>query len=719
MAKQFDRLWRLACEAPEPAGDIADASAADISKETLMKTLRTFRRREMVRIALRDICGWAVLEQTLADLTDLADTAIAAALRLLQRQQVALWGQPCDAAGQPIRLVVLGLGKLGAGELNFSSDVDLMFAYPAEGHTQGGARGTTDAASFFTRLCRDLIQVLGAVTEDGFVFRVDARLRPFGEAGPLVMSFERLEDYYQAQGREWERYALIKARVAAGDATAGRRLLDRLKPFVFRRYLDYGAFDSLRDMKNRISLEVRSKGLQDNIKLGSGGIREIEFFGQMFQLIRGGVTPELQIRPIRQVLAILAQKRLIPDPVARELDAAYVFLRFVENRVQQWADRQVHLLPSEPMARLRLAAAMGFEGWASFSRQLDHHRAHVRTHFSALLAPAQAHTPLDPEKEMSKQLTALWQGVLEPGKADALLTHLGFSSAQEVIQQITALKQDRTLRDMSQVGRERLNRLIPMIVQAAASSAQPDQTLQRLFHLIRSIQQRTSYLALLVENPSILKHVVHLAGASPWIADFLSRHPVLLDELLDPRTLYRPPDRKMLAEELTQRLTRIAGDDLEYQMEALRVYKQVNVLRVAASDMTSVLPLMKVSDHLSDIAEVILDQVVHLCFDQLAAKHGWPACSVGNGRCERGFVVIAYGKLGGLELGYGSDLDLVFLHAAEAGQTSNPNRPLDNAQFFSRLGQRVLHMLTTPTGAGIVYDADMRLPPSGASGMLV
>ncbi len=701
-------------------GDVGAAETfQEPSRETVMQVLRSVRQREMVRIALRDICGWADLNQTLADLSALADTAIGAAVDYLYAREAAAWGEPLDAKGQRVGLVVLGLGKLGAHELNFSSDVDLIFAYAADGRTRGGRQGETTNETFFTRLCRELIQIIGVPTADGFVFRVDTRLRPYGDAGPLVMNFDRMEDYYQEQGREWERYALIKARVIAGDQAAGELLLGRLRPFVFRRYLDYGAFDSLREMKGRIALEVRGKGMQNDIKLGPGGIREIEFFGQMFQLIRGGVEAALQIRPIRQVLQVLVKKRYIPAAVGRTMDEAYVFLRTVENRLQQWADMQTHHLPTEARAQRRLAVVMGFDGWEGFLACLDDHRRRVHAHFNELLAPVKENGVNSPEEETLKQLRVLWQGVGDKEQRTALIRRIGYQVPGEALRQIAALKEDRALQAMSSVGRERVNRLVPLVLQVVGRDPQADLVLARIFDMIRSIQQRTSYLALLLENPSILTHLVRLAGASPWIAAFLGRHPVLLDELLDPRTLYRPPRRREIEGELAQRLAGVDAEDLEYQMEVLRVFKQVNVLRVAASDITHVLPLMKVSDHLSDIAEVVLEAAVDLCFQQLKEKYGTPACSTVQNGCERGFAVIAYGKLGGLELGYGSDLDLVFLHAAQPGSTFGGVRSMDNAQFFSRLGQRVLHLLTTHTGAGVLYDIDMRLRPSGDSGMLV
>ena len=718
MRDRLDNIWQGQGHVSPFKMDLSELSGG-VSQETLMQLLRSFRQREMVRIFLRDICGWSDLDQTLADLSALADTAIAAALETIYRHGCHAWGAPRDADGQPLHLVVIGLGKLGANELNFSSDVDLMFAYPSEGETAGGEKGVETNEAFFTRLCRRLIQAIGASTAYGFVFRVDTRLRPYGEAGPLAMNFDRLEDYYQNQGREWERYAMIKARVVAGDQTAGSRLLDRLKPFVFRRYLDYGAFESLRDMKERIAAEVRSKGLLDNIKMGPGGIREIEFFGQMFQLIRGGVEPSLQIRPIRKVLAVLVGENYIPESVGQVMDRAYLFFRKVENRLQEWEDRQAHSLPTDAAGHLRLAAAMGFENWDSFKAVLDGHRYQVHLHFNELLAPVDDGGPSDPQKEAAAKLAALWQGVLGEGQGEALLEQIGYLDADAALQQINSLRKDRVLQTLGRIGRERLNRLVPLLLLAAGKAEQADVVLGRVFELIRSIQRRTSYLALLIENPAVITHLVELAGASPWIASFLSRHPVLLDELLDVRTLYRPPQRAEMENDLRQRLAGVDEDDLEYQMEVLRVFKQVNVLRVAASDIMHILPLMKVSDHLSDIAEVVVSEVVRLCFDQLVAKHGQPVCRIDRGHCERGFAVVAYGKLGGLELGYGSDLDLVFLHAAEPGETRGPGRNMDNSQFFSRLGQRVLHMFTTHTGAGILYEADMRLRPSGDSGMLV
>jgi len=690
-----------------------------LSEADFQKRLRLFRQREMMRIAVRDLAGMADLNATLLDLSNLADTCIGQAIDFLYPQLCRVRGTPMDVDGRPQHLVVLGMGKLGARELNFSSDVDLMFAYPRDGRTRDGAQ-TTSNEDFFIRLSRKLIQMIGAATEEGFVFRVDARLRPFGESGPLALSFERMEEYYQVHGREWERYALIKARVVAGSHSAGSRLLESLKPFVYRRYLDYNAFESLREMKQRIAVEVRGKGMLDNIKLGPGGIREVEFFGQMFQLLRGGVQPELQARDIQTILKHLVTYGYIPRDTGVDLTQAYVFLRRTENRIQAYSDEQRHDLPTGRDERLILAAAMDFDSWEGFEQALAQYRRSVHRHFNALLAGGDhGAQQAGNGRRLLEELGAVWQNVLEDSQARTILEHAGFSDPERALNLIADLREDSALRPMSAMGRQRLSKIMPLLLQAAGAADHPQQVLLRLFVLIKSICRRTVYLSLLCEYPQTLAHLVRLFEASSWIAELLNRHPVLLDELLDPRTLYRPPKRKSLVSELRSRLSGDPAEDLEHQLEVLRIFKQTNMLRVAASDITHVLPLMKVSDHLSDIAEIVVNAAVRLSWNHLVAKHGTPTCSLGDRTCRQGFAVIAYGKLGGLELGYRSDLDLVFLHAAAPGRTHGGDRAIDNAQFFSRLGQRVLHMLTTPTAAGVLYETDMRLRPSGDSGMLV
>ena len=685
--------------------------------DAMAPRLRRLRRREMVRIIARDLAGLADLASTMADLTAFAEACLDQCLDALYSELAAKWGTPQNKEGAPQHLVVIGMGKLGAGELNLSSDIDLIFAYEENGETHGAEKSIPNE-DFFARLCRALIQVIGANTAEGFVFRVDARLRPFGENGPLAMCFDAMEDYYQHQGREWERYAWIKARVVAGDPAAGNALMERMRPFVYRRYLDYGAIEALRDMKNKIAMEIRRQPLRDNVKLGRGGIREIEFFGQVFQLMRGGVLPALRQRGILAVLDTLSAENDIDDATRRELAAAYGFLRDTEHRIQGYADQQTHDLPTDARRRLCLAAAMGFSGWEAFHAALDGHRQRVHAHFAGLLeAGTDARPPDTPNDE--DMLAEIWQnGAATPGGHD-LLVRKGFADPGAVFSALADLRTGGATRALSLNGRRRLDRLIPRVLDAAGSAEDPDAAMTRVLDLIRTVQQRTNYLALLLENRSALNHLIRFADISPWIVAFLSRHPVLLDELLDPRTLFAPPGRAELETEIQRRLARIDAEDLEYQIESLCIFRQINTLRVAAADITGALTLMRTSDHLTEIAETVLATVLELAWNHLVGKHGPPRCALGSTPCTQGFAVIAYGKMGGFELGYGSDLDLVFLHAGLPGDTQGDRLPVDNAQFFSRLGQRVIHILTAHTRAGKLYDTDMRLRPSGSGGILV
>lgn len=683
-------------------------------EKQLGEALRKFRRREMVRIAWRDLAGHADLIETTADLSHLADACIDGALSQLYEWHCAQWGTPFSVEGAQQRLVVIGMGKLGAYELNFSSDVDLIFCYDEDGETQGGRRSIANQ-EFFIKLGQALIRTLDATTAYGFVFRVDMRLRPFGESSALALSFDAMENYYLVHGREWERYAMIKARVCAGDKVAGAELMARLRPFVFRKYVDYGAFESLREMKGMIAREVKRKGMDDNVKLGAGGIREVEFIGQAFQLIRGGREPTLQRRRILTVLEALRGFDLLPDFVVDELVTAYTFLRNTEHRIQEWAEQQTHMLPTDEEGQARLACGMGFDSWVEFEPVLRNHMRHVHEHFEQVFAAPQTEHAENDEQD----LTGLWQGGMDSDQALTTLQQLGYKEGEEMLRLLGQVRDGRAIRSMSAQARGRLDHLMPLLLGAVGQSLEPDETLRRLLNLLENIGRRSAYLALLVENPMALSQLVRLFSASPWIASHLSRFPQLLDELLDPRTLYTPPKRDELANEVRQRLMHIPAEDLEAQMEALRHLKQAHVLRVAAADVMEAVPLMIVSDHLTDIAEVMVEAAFDLAWRHLVAKHGRPE-SCDERVCDTGFAVIAYGKMGGFELGYGSDLDIVFLHSKESeGKATGGDKPIDNAVFYARLGQRMIHILNTRTAAGELYEIDTRLRPSGASGLLV
>jgi glutamate-ammonia-ligase adenylyltransferase len=691
----------------EAAADVADEAA-------LIKVLRQLKRREMVRIAWRDIGGLAGFEETLDDTSAFADATLETSVARLYAWLVADLGEPRGADGAAQPLVVLALGKLGAGELNFSSDIDLIFTFPQAGTTQGGRRELSND-EFFLRLGRQLINVLGSRTEEGFVYRVDMRLRPFGASGPLVLSFDAIEHYYQVHGRDWERYALIRARAITGS-TWGESLLERLRPFIYRRYFDFGALESMRDMKTLIEEEVARKGLTDNVKLGPGGIREIEFTGQAFQMVRGGRQPELRGRRILRVIRRLAEGGYLPEYALRDLCDAYRFLRTTEHRLQQVADRQVHTLPADDQGRERLAAGMGFADWSTFSRALTQHRERVNAQFSQVFGSEQAAGDSDSDEELKR----LWTGDPELGEATGILRGLGYSHAEEAWEHVQRIKDSHTLKRLDERGRARLVRLLPSLLRAIGSQDEPVLTLKRVFHIIETIARRSAYLALLAERPLALSQLVRLCAASPWIARHLGRHPLLFDELLDPRTLYAPLDPAALAADIDHRLAATSPGDLEQEMEILRQFKQANVLHVAAADVARAMPLMVVSDHLTEIAETSLRQVLRLAWRDMSARYGEPRCGEPPQRRVAPFAIAAYGKLGGIELGYGSDLDIVFLHGSEgANQHTDGDRQVDNAVFFSRLGQRLIHYLTTATAEGTLYELDFRLRPDGASGLLV
>ncbi|MEQ3637210.1 bifunctional [glutamate--ammonia ligase]-adenylyl-L-tyrosine phosphorylase/[glutamate--ammonia-ligase] adenylyltransferase [Alcanivorax sp.] len=702
--------------APAALKEEVRALLADCEDEDRLKrALRRLRHRHMVRIIWRDLARIGDYHSAVADLSLLADTLIGEALAVLYGWACERCGAPLGPDGTPVRLVVLAMGKLGAHELNLSSDIDLIFAYEHEGEIEGERRALTHH-QFFVRLGQQLIKVLDQTTADGFVFRVDMRLRPWGKSGVLAIGFDAMEGYYETQGREWERYALIKMRPMAGDLEAGGRLIKRLNPFVYRRYIDYGAFQSLREMKSLIEREVNRKGMQADVKLGAGGIREVEFIVQAFQLIRGGQLPDLREPNLIKVLPQLVALELLPEDVADELTEAYLFLRDVEHRLQAVADKQTQRLPDDELGWQRLTYAMGFSARAAFERKLRRYRESVRHHFSQVIADPEQET--DEAQGADQELLDLWLGQLDDDAAQAQLSAIGVLDAQAVYARLSNFRDSRSVENMQAISRHRLDRLMPLMLEALGYQGHGDTTAGRLIAFVEAVLRRSAYIALLVENPSALTQLVKLSGASPWIAERLTRHPVLLDELLDVRTLYSPPERAELDDELRQQLLRVAEDDLEQQMEVLRNFKQAHLLRVAASEVTEVLPLMKVSDYLTWLAESILNQVVMLAWEPMVERHGRPSRDDGQ-PCSPDFVVVGYGKLGGIELGHNSDLDLVFLHDAASGGMTDGEKSVSNEQFYARLGQRIVHIISTRTMSGQLYEVDTRLRPSGSAGLLV
>ena len=678
------------------------------SEAQLMQNLRYFRRREMVRIAWRDLAGWAPLSETLAEVSRLADACIQKALGFLYREACEKRGTPLLAEGGPQQIIVLGMGKLGAYELNYSSDIDLIFAYPENGVLTD--RKETSYSEFFTRLCQRLVKVLDEITVDGFVFRTDIRLRPFGDSGPVIMSFEGMENYYQTQAREWERYAMIKARQVAGDFKAGAQLMAMLNAFVYRRYLDYGAFEELRSLKMQITQELKRKDRLENVKLGPGGIRECEFIGQAFQLIRGGNEKSLQIRPLLEVFKRLGELTLITPEDAQQLSQSYCYLRWVENHIQQYNDQQTHDLPLYSDVQQRLAYSLNYADWDSFKIELDVVRACVHALFDQVFSVSKQ-TTQDPRG------IQLWNHAADEIELQASLRAYGFKEVESSLSALKHFKTAGTIRRLTTKGAKVLDRLMPQLLAALQHVNDPDVTLKRMLGLFESVAGRNVYLALLAENPDALAQLLRLASASAWFCEYLALYPILFDELLDTRSLYEPLKKTALDQQLATLLAPIEIQDLEQLMITFRQFKHINVLKVAAADIMDVIPIMIVSDYLTYIAESILAQVLERAWLMLTDKHGFPPGSQSS--CT-GFAVIGFGKLGGLELAYGSDVDLVFIYDCQDGNalTTGPS-PISCHQFYGRLGLKVRHILDTKLLSGVLYDTDMRLRPNGHSGLLV
>ncbi|HET7203975.1 MAG TPA: bifunctional [glutamate--ammonia ligase]-adenylyl-L-tyrosine phosphorylase/[glutamate--ammonia-ligase] adenylyltransferase [Steroidobacteraceae bacterium] len=683
-----------------------------------MSALRAFRRRHLVRIAWRDLAGLAPIDAVLRELSTLADACISAACRHATAVLGKRHGVPRSADGAEIPLLVLGMGKLGGGELNFSSDIDLVFAFAEHGETTGPR--PLEYEEFFTRVGKRVAQLLGTPTDDGFVYRVDLRLRPFGDSGPVAASFDAIEDYLQQHGRDWERYAYVKARPVFG-AGAGFDELHRhvLRPFVYRRYLDFGVFESLRGMKELIAREVERRELQQNVKLGPGGIREIEFIVQAFQLLRGGSNQRLQTRSLLEALPQLAGQKLLANEAVADLQAAYRYLRRVENRLQEWNDEQTHELPTDEHSRARLALAMGLPDWASLLCELDDHRDRVSRHFRrAVFAPDRSNggDPADLELEH------LLDPELDDDRRRQALTTLGSPGHLEsLLRELARIREGAYYRRLDETGRRRLRSLLPGLLRAIVRLPNAEATLGRVLDIVERIGGRTVYLALLNENPRARDRLLELCAHSKFLADQIAAFPLLLDELLDERLFETMPTRAELEQELRTRMAGTAGDDPEEQVEALRQFQRAAMFRVAVPDLTGRLPLMKVSDRLTDLAELIVQVAFDLAWQQITARHGVPMCGPSEAELgPAGMIVVAYGKFGGIELGYGSDLDLVFLHGShgEVQRTCGPH-VLDNGVFFLRLVQRLVHVLTVHSAAGRLYEVDTRLRPSGKGGLLV
>lgn len=664
-----------------------------VDETSLKRALRLLRQQVLVRIIVRDLNGLADLQEVMRTISNLAEITVQTSIKYLSDWLQPQYGIPNNAAGQEQSLIVIGMGKLGGIELNVSSDIDLIFAFEEEGETSIATTGTQVISNqdFFTRLAKKLISAIDEITEDGFVFRVDMRLRPFGSEGALVSSLDALEDYYQNNGREWERYAWIKGRAIAGNS---QKVAPLLRPFVFRKYLDFGAFASMRDLKIQIQRDVNSKGMHDNIKLGRGGIREIEFIAQVFQLIRGGRDVSLQVKPTLEVLTLLKSKGLLPEKTVSELTEAYTFLRNLEHRLMYVEDAQTQELPKSDEAKARIAKAMNFLEWPTFLTQLNIHRQRVQLHFDATFSDTSSghYDALETE-------TSIWNGRLTEAEAIQDVKQLGFAEPEETLRHLNALHQSSRYIKLPELSRQRFDALMPYVISLSGKMVNPDVALVRMMDLLESICRRASYLALLAEHPEAMQLLVKLCSSSPWLANYLTQHPILLDELLDTRTLYAAPDFKAMRAGLLKQLADVEGD-IERQMDIMRHFKHSTIFKLAAQDINGELVLETLSDYLSELAYLILDVSLQTLWPTIRDKH----------RDTPKFAVVGYGKLGSKELGYASDLDIIFLYDDDAPGAG---------EIYARLAQRINNWFNSLTSAGLLYETDLQLRPDGNSGLLV
>ena len=676
LERSFDRSEMAAWLAERPWTD----------EDGLKRTLRHLRQELMCRVIARDLSGRADLSEVTRSLSDLAEIAVEQAVRWLHADLAEIHGQPLDSQGHAQQLIVIGMGKLGGGELNASSDIDLIFAFPEDGETDGPRKLSN--FEFFTHLGKRLINAIGELTGDGFVFRVDMRLRPYGDGGPLASSFAALEDYFYTQAREWERYAWIKGRAITGERIAELEALRR--PFVFRKYLDFGALAAMRDLHAQIRREVARRDMADNIKLGPGGIREVEFIAQVFQLIRGGRLPSLQQRPTRSTLHQLAAFDLLPETITQELEAAYIFLRNLEHRLQYLDDAQTQHLPHSIEDRAHIATSMGYADWEGFEAHLNTLRKRVSEQFNQVFGAPQ-------EDQSAHPLIGLCE--LPEQAALDKLSEAGYAEPKAALDQLLAFRHGQRYSHLPANSKTMLDGLLPPLIEVAGHFGNAETTLGRVLALLETIGGRAPYLALLREYPQSLNQLTKMLSASPWAAQYLNRQPHLLDELLDARALFAMPDWPKKQAELHQQLAQYPGD-VERQMDELRHFKQAEVFRLLAQDLAGMWTLEKLSDQLAALADLILAETLDLVWATLAGKH----------RDHPAFAVIAYGKLGGKEMGYASDLDLVFLY-----EDAHP----DAQDIYAKLAKRLNAWLSTLTAAGHLYETDLRLRPDGASGLLV
>ena len=726
-SRSFDDYQKLVADV------IPDVIAAANDEAALMKLLRELRQQEMMRIAWRDLNVLAESEIIFHELSDFAEAMVSVTLQHLEQEHAEIYGMPRDTNGEEQALLTFAMGKMGGRELNFSSDIDLIFAFAEDGETKGGRK--TSHYEFYLSVIRKLVKVLDEVTADGFVYRVDIRLRPFGDSGPLAMSFSGMENYYQSQGRDWERYAMIKAKLITGREKDKKYLQSLLMPFVYRRYLDFGMIESIREMKAMINAQMKRKGMTRNIKLGRGGIREIEFIGQTLQLIRAGREPELRERSIIKVLTLLAEKKYLKKEDVEKLIYAYWFLRKLENRLQMRRDMQTHELPDDVLAsdeveRQALCLAMNFTTWDELMEKLLQHQTSVDMIFQDLISVDIE----DGEASSVSPIVLFWDDLENSEEIQKHLIDLNYRDADEIFKLLIQLRNSAQLKQLTSEGHDRLAQLVSSLLSNATDYDNQGELFERVTRLIKALAGRKVYVSLLVEYPQAQKKMLQLCAASEWFTTRLINHPILLDSLLtielntdvvaeqqnDIKQLLEIELNQIEAQDATHSNNYVDDENLEQQMDRMRQFKRKTVFSVAVSDVFYQQSVELVSDRLTNLANALLEKILDLSWRAMVAKYGRPVCVVEGETCYPTMSIVAYGKMGGNELGYGSDLDIIFLHnSGGEKQNTDGEKSLDNQHFFARVAQRVIHFLNTRTYSGVLYEADTRLRPNGQSGLMV
>ena len=709
--------------------DMLGALRAQITDVTdyaeLLPPLRRFKLQEILRIATRDLTGIAPLEEVTFELSSLAAAALQVACDISRRTLVKEHGLPLVKTENGMieaELTVLGMGKLGGRELNFSSDIDLIFLYSSsEGETagipdhQGGVKGHLSLPAFFTRMAEMVSKAVSQITAEGFVFRVDLGLRPEGKSGDIAIPLRAAEVYYESWGQSWERTAMLKARPVAGSIPLGNRFLKLIEPFIYRKYLDYTLIEDIMGMKKKIDASLtREREGEFNIKLGRGGIREIEFFIQALQLVYAGKNPLLRCRNSLESLASLNAARLVSDSDYASLCEAYRFLRMVEHRIQVVNERQTHSLPRHPEELRGLARRCGFlrsDGVIRFQQQLEEHRVAVSTIYGKLFFASDGTL----QEEVLPEVYFFFDPSANPDLIKDMLAERHFSRVDSAYDNLVTLRDGPNNYRLTGRSRRLLERIAPLFLQEIFASPDPDMALANLDRFLTAIGNRSSFLALLAENRHTIKLLVSLFGISEFFSKILITHPELLESLISRSSAVVFKERRVMTEELDALLSR--AEDFEDELDILRRYRHEEFLRIGMNDIFGKLGQTEITTQLTWLAEVCVEASFNMAKSQLL-RFGLPISdSLTTTGGEAYFAIIGMGKMGGYELNYHSDLDIIYVYDHQ-GMTDG-ERQITNHEYFAKLGQKIISILTTQTREGYVYKIDTRLRPSGNAGPLV